>query len=180
MPYFTRQHYDPCEISRLTRESTEPLEYMLDPTKHYRCNQCRVEFGVVGGNNVSLVPDNLVDVESELRNQTRVLTRCPEKKYMPDTRVEGVSTNKCRPGESDTGLPCGSVKARDNNLVHLPDCNLIDFNPRINHTGLDFTYPPCPTGKDGQPLRQHDMNKWHKRQFVPDYWQGQQGIGAPY
>lgn len=177
---FTSQLYDQCNTARDIRESTEPLEYALDPTKHYRCVQCRIPYGVVGGNNVSLYKGNLVDLESDLRNQTRVLSRCPEKKFMPDTVVQGVDNNKCDPNKSKTGNPCGSLESRSQNLVHLQDCDLIHYAPRVNHTGLDFTYPPCPSYTDGKPLKQHDMNKWHKRQFVPDYWQGQQGVGSPY
>ena len=55
----------------------------MDRMKYENCNKCRNEFGLLGGANVSHIKGNLVDLENDLRGQTRPNTRCPDKKYKP-------------------------------------------------------------------------------------------------
>lgn len=132
---FNRAIYDPCAYNKRLDESTSVLTYNLDPNRYYNCNQCRVEFGIVGGNNVSLSNCNLVDVESDLRNQTRLYSLCPERKYLPNCNFEC----KCK----SKGLPCGSRSCRNEKLGHLRKCNLIQYKPKINHIGYELDYPQC-------------------------------------
>lgn len=131
---FNRAIYDPCAYNKRLDESTSVLTYNLDPNRFYNCNQCRIEFGVVGGNEASLSSCNLVDVESDLRNQTRLYSLCPERKYLPNC-------NKCKCNKS--GLPCGSRSCRNEKTQHLRDCNLIQYKPRIDHVGYELNYPSC-------------------------------------
>lgn len=160
---WNRLNFDPCAYNKRLDESTSVLTYNLDPNKFYNCNDCRIEFGVVGGNNVSLTTANLVDLESDLRNQTRLLSLCPEKKYLPN----------CKPGHQGTdGLPCGSLSSRNENLSHLRSCNLVQYKPRINHVGYKLDYPGCPVQSGGG--KRHGRKK-HSR-FVAKKWQGQQGV----
>ena len=72
-----RLSYDSCAYQKSLQESMSPLDYMLYTGKYDNCAKCRIEFGVVGGNNVSLFSGNLVDLESELRGQTRQASLCP-------------------------------------------------------------------------------------------------------
>ena len=51
--------------------------------KFENCAKCRIEFGTVGGNGVSLYTGNLVDLESDLRGQTRVTSMCQASLYNP-------------------------------------------------------------------------------------------------
>lgn len=132
---FNRPIYDPCAYNKRLQESTSVLTYNLDPNRFYNCNQCRIGFGIVGGNQVSISQCNLVDLESDLRNQTRLYSQCPEKKYLP------LCDPKCK---SNTGLPCGNAACRCDNLVHLPECNMIQYKPRIDNVGYELNYPPCP------------------------------------
>ena len=95
---------DLCTYRRALGQSVDPLEYVLDPIKYENCKRCRMKLGIVGGTNVShIVGANLVDVESELRLQTRAATRCPTLLYDPD-----------RDGPSP-------------NLEHLPGCQMIAY-----------------------------------------------------
>ena len=64
--YMNELIYDNCEYNTKLSESVGPLEYMLDPMQYENCNKCRIELGIVGGNNVSHVKGNLVDLESDL------------------------------------------------------------------------------------------------------------------
>ena len=40
-----------------------PLHFPIHKSRFENCNKCRIEFGVVGGTNVSHVNGNLVDLE---------------------------------------------------------------------------------------------------------------------
>jgi len=141
---FNRAMYDPCAYDKRLDESTSVLTYQLDPNKFYNCNECRIEFGVVGGNAVSRFEGNLVDLESDLRNQTRLYSQCPDRKFLPGTIVQGESTNNCKPGCSKTGLPCGTPNCRNDHLNHLPACQIVQYKPRPDNIGYDLNYPPCP------------------------------------
>jgi len=92
---------DLCTYRRALGQSVDPLEYVLYPGRFEHCRRVRMQLGIVGGTAVShIVGANLVDVESELRLQTRVATRCPALMYSP-----------LRDGPS-------------NRLEHLPSANL--------------------------------------------------------
>jgi hypothetical protein len=80
-----RLSYDACAYQKTIQQSTSPLEYMLFAGKYENCAKCRMEFGVVGGNGVSLFSGNLVDLESDLRGQTRQASLCPKRMYSPQT-----------------------------------------------------------------------------------------------
>src|SRR5439155_14809652 len=113
---WTRSHYDQCSYQKDLSQSTSTLSYLLDPNKFYNCNDCRIEFGLLGGNNVSLTTGNMVDLESDLFNITRQLSDCPERKYLPFCEACEDNTN---------GMPCGSASCkRMEALKHLGGCNI--------------------------------------------------------
>lgn len=78
-----RLSYDACAYQKSLQQSTSPLDYMLYTGKYENSAKCRIEFGVVGGNGVSLFSGNLVDLESDLRGQTRNASLCPSTMYNP-------------------------------------------------------------------------------------------------
>ena len=92
---FNRLMYDSCAYKKTLEESTGTLSYVLNPIKYENCSKCRVEFGVVGGTNVSHNKGNLVDVENELFNITRKTSKCPTKKYIPKCDKKGAN-NFCQ------------------------------------------------------------------------------------
>lgn len=102
---FTRNIYDSCAYKTFLSENKSAGNYMLYPGKYYNNSQCRIKQGLVGGNNVSLSVTNLVDLESDLRGQTRKLSDCPPSKYNPKTN-----------------------KYNNSKFEHLPTCNIIDYN----------------------------------------------------
>ena len=101
-----------------TIQSTEISDYMLDPSRYYNENQCRVEFGLVGGNNVSQVQSNLVDLENDLYGLTRTASKCPEYKYIPQEGNIQKPINYIKP-----------VKNPELNLKkkHLKACNFFNY-----------------------------------------------------
>ncbi|MHB1953425.1 MAG: hypothetical protein ACYCOU_06710 [Sulfobacillus sp.] len=107
---FNRSIYDACAVRRHRLDNKEMFAYAMNPEKYHNYNDCRVGFGLLGGNNISMYKGSLVDLESELRNQTRALSRCPEKKFLP---------NRC--GASG-GLPPAIGKCQPDNHENLPTC----------------------------------------------------------
>jgi hypothetical protein len=141
---FNRLKYDSCAYEKKIKESVSPSHYMLDPIRFENCNKCRPEFGVVGGTNVSLERKNLVDVESDLRGQTRKASQCPSQLYQPECKSgQKKSTNKVTP--YDTGLPCIGYATAD---YHLRPCNIFQYKPTPMDSGLTFEYPKCPNQRD--------------------------------
>ena len=80
---------DYCYIKNQIKQSKNISNYMLYPGKYYNNRPCRIELGIVGGNNVSLYSGNLVNLESELRGQTRKLSKCPCSRYRPKCIGDG-------------------------------------------------------------------------------------------
>ncbi len=112
---FTRIAYDICDYTKRLNEGTSILTYILDPIRYYHPKPYRIPFGVVGGNNVSISKHNLVDLENDLFNMNRVFSRCPRHKFLPNSLCE--------------------------DKIHLPERDMVKFNPRINSTGIILNYP---------------------------------------
>ena len=150
--------YDTCEYSHRVTESVGPLEYVLNPMQYENVNKCRVEFGVVGGNNVSQVKGNLVDLESDLLGVTRKNSLCPSKKFMSKCAVG--DPNNCRPDNIVIDGPgCNDRKTVDTSLVHLKPCNMFKYKPVPLPPALQL--PACP---GEQPSRcNYTMDKVYKR-----------------
>lgn len=110
----TRMLYDRCTVAEAARASQKPLHYMMYPGKYYNNNQCMIQEGIIGGNNVSLYSGNLVNLESELRGQTRMASNCSKNKFHPNCWAPGSDPN--------TGLPCPDSTA---NLVPLSSCQIL-------------------------------------------------------
>jgi hypothetical protein len=73
---FTRQHYDQCTVDLEQSQNLGPYEYQVYHGKFEHCKKC-IHDGQFW------TPYKLVDVESELKNITRPLTRCNRFKYNP-------------------------------------------------------------------------------------------------
>ena len=110
--------YDKCAYKQRLDESVDPLSYMLNPLKYENCNKCRIVKGLVGGTNVSNIRGDLVDLENDLRGQTRRLSQCSGKKYHPATGNKIVVQGSC-----------GKKRVIDTNKVHLRPCQMIRYRP---------------------------------------------------
>ena len=150
--------YDTCEYSHKITESVGPHENVLNQLQYENDNKCRVEFGVVGGNNVSQVKGNLVDLESDLLGVTRKNSLCPSKKFM--SRCAIGDPNNCQPDNIVIDGPgCDPRKTVETSLVHLKPCNMFKYKPVPLPPALQL--PACP-GK--QPSRcNYTMDKVYKR-----------------
>ena len=136
---YNRLRYDQCAYKSELDQSVGPLEYILNPMKYENCQKCRHEFGLVGGTNVSHIKGNLVDLENDLRGQTRSNTKCPAKKYAPtEGSVLTVPSNRCN-----------SSRQIDLTPVHLPPCQMLRFPP-VPLPGAP-NYDNCPAPKMSAP-----------------------------
>ena len=84
-----RRIYDDCYYKQQLHDSVNPFFYMMYEGKHENCNKCRKD--------KFYHPYDLVDVESELRNQTRPLSACGGWKYNPNTKRPACQTTKSQP-----------------------------------------------------------------------------------
>lgn len=83
----SRTAYDTCAYSKALAQSTAPIDYVLNPMKYEHCRKCRIELGIVGGTAVSHIGGNLVDLENDLFNINRAMSRCPDYQHHPPERA---------------------------------------------------------------------------------------------
>lgn len=90
---FTRSMYDSCALQQNVKQSTEPLDFILDSTKFVNCNNlCKPT------SNIPYNPAFLVDVESSLWGLDKMTSKCDTTKY------PFCSTNGCLVG-NDPRIP---------------------------------------------------------------------------
>lgn len=120
--------YDTCAYKKTLDQSTGPLSYTLNPLKYENCNQCRMELGIVGGTAVSQIKGNIVDLENDLRGQTRSASLCPSKHYRPN--CSNAIGDACQPTQIKIqGNGCNGSTAIDARLQHLRPCQMIRYKP---------------------------------------------------
>jgi len=119
---FNRTKYDSCSYKQNLKESVDTLGYILTPFRYEHSNKCRHQLGFVGGTSVSHIKGNIVDLESELRGQTRYVSKCGQNYYIP-TDDNVVKNDKTEP--------------IDTSLKHLSSCQSIMYKsiplpPKMN------------------------------------------------
>lgn len=111
---FNRLAYDHCRYSRELNENTNILKYIINESRYEHPKKCRHELGLLGGANVSVSRDNIVDVESELFGITRVLSKCAVSQAKPLEDNPVILNDKTRPIDT-------------RNVKHLKNCQMIDY-----------------------------------------------------
>lgn len=94
---FNRTLYDNCAYQKELYESTSPLSYNLYFGKHENCKKCHV--------GKMWRKYDLVDIETELRNQTRPLSKCDQFKYSPNCKMSGLCLSTFQKGVPITPAP---------------------------------------------------------------------------
>lgn len=115
---FNRLHDDACTARRQVTQSASILGYILNPMRFEHKNKCRHELGLVGGTAVSHVQGNLVDLESELRGQTRLATMCATKQHLPA---------HVKPASSASVITNDKTPPISTKMEHLPRCQMISY-----------------------------------------------------
>jgi len=172
---FSRLKDDKCEYMTKVKQSTSILSHQLDPLRYYSCNPCRATEGIIGGNNVSVYKGNLVDLESELRGQTRMASRCPKDLFAPGTVIQNKVYGNC-PDVCEHGDLSGECLQKKciKNLSHLPECKIIDYGPKVKNTGISLNTSNCLGVRSNAFKPARSMRKTNKKLDI--LWQGQQGI----
>lgn len=129
-----RLRYDHCSYKTDLSQSVGPLGYVLNPMKYENCRKCRHEFGLLGGTAVSHIKGNMVDLENDLRGQTRLASKCPDKKYQPSKSNLIVLD----------GNACNKPRTIDLTKVHLPSCQTIKLPPRLLPPPQNYDSCPPP------------------------------------
>lgn len=106
------EQYFPTTSQAAAWENNEnPQFYAQFHTVYSSSDPKRHELGLVGGNNVSQIAGNMIDLESDLRGITRINTFAPWRKYQP-------------PAENQTEITRTNWKNNvtiDTTPVHLPE-----------------------------------------------------------
>jgi len=168
---FTRQINDQCATQKRIEESTSVLSYVMDPTKHYNCNPCYID-RIPGGNTVSLYGGNIVDLESDLSGRTRAASKCPGNKYLPGTVIQGDDKRQCSIDCGVDGVPCGNPGCKQDNLVHLPQCNMVQYKSRPSDVGYTLEYPSCGTYGQQPSKVSEKKSKTRKNLYSPIEYRG--------
>jgi hypothetical protein len=86
MSGYNRQIYDYCNFQQRVADSTSELQYHLYRGYGVNCNRCHVD-----------QPKyiSLVDYESELKNITRLASKCNVFKYHPGCKYSSNKPNMC-------------------------------------------------------------------------------------
>lgn len=95
---FTGIRYDSCSTSTAYSDNTTIFSHVFDINRHAHASPCQHQRGITGGNSVATAGDlraasagaewnKMIAVESDLRGQTRGLTRCPAYDYIPKKGV---------------------------------------------------------------------------------------------
>jgi hypothetical protein len=124
---FNHLNVDPESYVRRLGGSVSILDYVLSPFRYEHKNKCRHELGLVGGTAVSHIDANLVDLESDLRGQTRLLTKCDAKLWKPVAPGDKIYNDKTAP--------------IDTTAKHLSRCQMIGYRAVPLPPPVDF--PGC-------------------------------------
>lgn len=111
----------------------DSLDYILDPVKYNHNEKCRHELGLIGGSNVntSLIRGDLIDLESDLKGQTRKLGKCDNCRWDPNSKqIKIISNENNKERIINTDLP------------ELKSCQFIRYKPVPTATPLEK--PKCP------------------------------------
>lgn len=127
---FTNSLYDNCNLQQKQAETTGPFKWITEPIYENKTN-CFVNEAPFMHNTFKNIPSSSVDIESDLRNQTRLLSRCNSSRFDP------TKTHNCQDcKQCNDGLPCGCKHCKEtknqNRLIDCEKSGLIPEYTRIN------------------------------------------------
>lgn len=135
---YNRTKYDSCAYQFDLNQSMSTSEWIMDPNRFENTNKCRVEFGLVGGTNVSHAKGNLIDIESDLMGTTRLNSRCPTLKYL-NPCANSDSINNCSPSKIVIQqTPTTKGRVVDATPVHLPSCQMVQYKNKLPNRYFPF------------------------------------------
>lgn len=137
---FTRQNYDTCAYQSDVLQSVGSLNYLLDRVQYEHPNPTRIAFGIISGNDVSIVKGNMVDVESDLMGVGRTASKCPSLKFLNE--CTGKDFGSCQPKQLVIrGNPSNSGRIVDTTPLHLRESQLFRVTP--TYLPKPYQQPRC-------------------------------------
>ena len=121
-----RLKFDNCSYQENLTRNNGQLSYLLDTVKFDNCSKCRIELGSVGGTAVSQIVGNLVDLENDLRGQTRINSQCTIQKY---TNPCAGQAENCQPDRIYTDGTRNTATSIDTSKRHLTPCQMVRYKP---------------------------------------------------
>jgi hypothetical protein len=104
---FTNSLYDECNINKKQYESVAPFNWITDQLYENK-NKCFVNASPFMHNQFRNIPANSIEIENDLRNANRQLSRCSETRFDPTKLNNCKSCDKC-----NEGLPCGCLHCKE-------------------------------------------------------------------
>ncbi|NBU34008.1 hypothetical protein EB118_03560 [bacterium] len=95
---FSRNKYDACEVDYSDKERQASFNWATDPAVVENKTSCFLATAPFSHNPFKSIPVEAIDAESELKNLSRNLSRCPEKKYHPsvETTYDILKMGECQ------------------------------------------------------------------------------------
>jgi len=124
---WNRLNYDVCSYRNQLAQEVGEFAYVIDPIRYDHPHKRAISFGIVAGNDVSIVK-NMVDLESDLKGQTRLASKCPTLYYQ--NPCPSGDMNTCKPKQVVIrGNPANMGRVVDTTLYHLPPAQMFRFTP---------------------------------------------------
>ncbi len=137
---FTKLSYDTCAYKNELAQSVGTLGWVIDPSRFENYSKSRIEFGIVGGNDVSLIKGNMIDLESDLYGITRLQSKCPQLKYLSPCPTGNM--NSCQPQQIIIkGNPSNMGRVIDTTPMHLRSSQMFRYTPIPLPQGIQM--PKC-------------------------------------
>ncbi len=120
--------YDTCSYAQWVYASTEPLQYQLYMGKNENCGKCRKD--------TFWHPYDLVDVESELRNQTRPASKCGIFKYNPNNKNQNPDEPPVVLAPECCSILHNNIPKRTDVGYRLPDPNICGLDNSASYASV--------------------------------------------
>jgi hypothetical protein len=139
---FTRASYDKCAIEKKDQESSGPFDWVTDKSIYESKDVCFQSTSPFMQNPFRSIPNNMIDIESDLRGHKYQVSKCPTHKYDPsrsdrlDTSVKECENNGLVPEYTRLNKSCNIFSGMSINRFHplcedLQQLNKIHSNSYI-------------------------------------------------
>lgn len=145
---FANLNYDACAIKKKDDENKDYFGWITDPTISESKDSCFNKLSPFSRNPSSSIPSSKMDIESDLRGQTQILSRCSSHKFTPKFNVKtpGEDIVECanntflEPEYTRVKKPCNTLSGISINRFeilhedyqsHISDNSFIGVNTRL-------------------------------------------------
>lgn len=126
---FSRLSYDSCAYSKSMQQSTDPLDYYLYKGKFEACEKCSV-----GDFTNNLDFGSRSDIESELKGQTRIGSKCQSDKFQANNTINVPFTPALMCQNNLTQINTGYPSVPASPLIRPQDNGLKPFSSYMQNS----------------------------------------------